>query len=94
MFKQGEVHHYYINYNSSDFNENIQMFGPEVTSWKVGGLLPSTTYTFYLVVDNGAHNVTSEGVDATTDDGGSFPFSTRQKVPHDLVLHYHVSICT
>uniref|UniRef100_H2YEQ8 Usherin n=1 Tax=Ciona savignyi TaxID=51511 RepID=H2YEQ8_CIOSA len=67
---QGKVHYYYIRYysdrNSSDL---IRKFPPSTSSWVVSDLLPGTTYVFTLDVDNGAHNVTSSPVQATTDDG-------------------------
>nr|XP_018671138.2 usherin isoform X1 [Ciona intestinalis] len=67
---QGRVHNYYIRYYSTRNNsDRIHKFPPATTSWVVSNLYPGTMYVFTLDVDNGAHNVTSAPVQATTDDG-------------------------
>lgn len=68
---QGSVEDYVVTVNSAQHWQTLTL-DPTVTSVVISDLQPSTEYTIFLTVSNGAHNITGPEVNCTTLDGGKF----------------------
>ncbi|KAM6979899.1 usherin [Aplochiton taeniatus] len=65
---QGEVEAYTLRVNSTVVSQTLT-FPPGLVSVEIGDLRPSTFYSVSLQVSNGAHNISSTELSATTPDG-------------------------
>lgn len=70
MLLQGEVESYSVEYTAEGDSRKVLSLQPNETNVVLGDLYPGMIYSIQLTVDNGAHRVSSEIVEAQTSDGG------------------------